>query len=166
MASAIFTSCACGSFANITGDGNGDNTYVVWAVVPTGASDTLTLGYSGGLPPGGGATTVAQAYSADVTQLSSQTPVVVGANVSSVTTQTASIAVANNGSGLFFVSAGAGQTNGTQTITASDAGLTTDLSFGAALFAHANSVALSAASHATMTWSPSAFNSIGLAVFR
>ncbi|HUD11309.1 MAG TPA: hypothetical protein VMS08_02785, partial [Candidatus Saccharimonadia bacterium] len=97
--------------------------------------------------------------------LASTTPVTSFQDVAASTTQTSSVAVANSGSVLLFAWVGTVGVSG-QTVTASDATLTTDGPFNPYTWGHGNNVAASAASHVTIGWSGSAEGALGLIVYR
>ena len=143
---------------------NNYGVFLVTGIIATGSTFNLVLTYSGG--PN---LNVASVYTSDITTMLSQTPqappptnFVSNESNLSVTT---SAPVAYSGSFVLMIWFGNG-VSGTPTLT-SDASLNVDGNYGNfAIFASANNVAASAASHATTTVTGAGENNQGMFVFR
>lgn len=147
---------------------SGMDVYLISAVVPSGTTATVELTY----PTATSNSARFGVYTVDATTLNSRFPVATAQNViASGTTNPASantfgIATSTAGSAILagFMSHGGASTD--ETITSSDASLSTDGTFGNQMVGHANSAPVSAQSNVNTGWSVSGVSLLALAVFR
>jgi hypothetical protein len=139
------------------GGGTNNGMWIVTALIPTGTSSTLVITWS----PSMSGTMRFTPYTTDSTTLNSLVPVTSNSIVNSTSNSLGSIAVANSGSAIFTCTTGGSSlafSAGTPTITVDD-------NFNVTRTGHAFSVGAGSYTIAS-TWTPSADNIIGAAVFR
>jgi hypothetical protein len=151
-----------------TTGGDSFNVYLVSAVIPTGTTATVSLTYPSTLF----AAPICAAYTVDTTTLSGINPVttaqsyVASGTVLPAASNTFGVPVATAGSAILAGFIGFGITNGSQSITSSDASFTTGSLFSSTLTAVANSAPVSSSSRVNIGWTTSGQGFLALAVLR
>ena len=161
---AVFGGSITATVTNLTSTSTNDITIdVITAPIPTGTTDSLVVTYNRTISTPG----QAAVYTVDNSTLSSTTPSVGGGTVTSSTSMTETVNIANSGTCVLAEFTGFGISNGTQAFAApNDPTVVKDSNFGAQLWGHANSVAANASSRVSVSWTTSAEGILGIAAFR